>query len=465
MAVVINKNPFDWYSRLKNREKQPVLDPAIQDYTQSTERLEEFGRRSMQKFDQRSILALAKEDYGEHLMRYTNRGIHFNKGLIQSIRNAGALNHNGADITAMDVEEGVPATPSRPPAAPPAPPPPAPRMDEDEGGSEGEDENMTEHERIQKEVERNRHMAGKTVKKTGRGRSQSTKPKARGRGAGQQGVRNAVAAALPVAESAPAAAAAPAAVPTAAPIPPAESAKQPKRPREDDELGNAGKRFKKDISVAFKPKKEEKKRRKKKNSNIKEVKQDPHAAVLPDVVKIEALPAAPPAPPQPPPPSRKRGREGINKENATKRQRTDRTPSPPPQPSRKRKREGMSREIAPKRQRIDRTPSPPPSRKRYRGVEIRKVGANAKRGKMEMAAAAPAAAPAHEKVHVSRGAKNSYIFKVNGHEAKTSAQLKEAHDYIKEFHAPSSAKKNMLASIRARLRREVQPSDRVLRSR
>ena len=104
-------------------------------------------------------------------------------------------------------------------------------------------------------------------------------------------------------------------------------------------------------------------------------------------------------------------------------------------------------------------------------VQIRKVGNDAKRAKMDMAPAAPAAepapaaAPVHEKVHVSRGAKNAYIFKVNGHEAKTSAQLKEALDYIREFHAPSTAKTNMMAAIRARMRREVQPSDRVLRRR
>ena len=155
-------------------------------------------------------------------------------------------------------------------------------------------------------------------------------------------------------------------------------------------------------------------------------------------------------------PSRKRKREGNDK-HLVKRQRTDSSPSPP---SHKRKREGEDINPA-KRQRTDSSPQPPPSRKRERGVEIRKVGNDAKHPKVNMEAPP---APAHDKVQVSRGSKKAYVFKVNGHEAKTSAQLKEAHDYIKEFHAPSSAKKNMLASIRARMRREVQPSDRVLRS-
>ena len=216
MAVVINKNPFDWYSRLKNREKQPMLDPAIKDYTSSTERFEEFGRRSMQHFDQRSILSLAKEDYGEHLMKYTNRGIHYDKGLIQSIKNAGALNPHRVDGR-MDIDEPLENRPL---------------PDSDSEG--GDDDEAPQNDEAPPRTPAKPKGSAKTSKPRAK---REAKPRAQGRSGTVRGV---IAAAIaPHAAAAPPHAAAPppyAAAPPYVAAPPPQAPPPPQRPAHGEAL-------------------------------------------------------------------------------------------------------------------------------------------------------------------------------------------------------------------------------------
>jgi len=69
-------------------------------------------------------------------------------------------------------------------------------------------------------------------------------------------------------------------------------------------------------------------------------------------------------------------------------------------------------------------------------------------------------------VIVSRAAGNGsrYVFNIDGRNAVSENDLRDAAAYIQDFHAPSDEKKKHLRAIRDRLSRIVQPSDRVLRN-
>ena len=85
---------MDWFSRLKMKQRNELYrDPAIADYKRADDRLEQLAERSRNVPNKSDILALAKKDYGEHLMTYTAKPIHFNASLIHEAQKAGAASN------------------------------------------------------------------------------------------------------------------------------------------------------------------------------------------------------------------------------------------------------------------------------------------------------------------------------------------------------------------------------------
>lgn len=82
---------MDWFSRLKMRQRNELnRDPAIRDIKSADDKLERLAERCRSVPTKSDILALAKKDYGEHLMAYTANPIHFNASLIHEAQKAGA---------------------------------------------------------------------------------------------------------------------------------------------------------------------------------------------------------------------------------------------------------------------------------------------------------------------------------------------------------------------------------------
>ena len=89
---------MDWFSRLKMKQRNELYrDPAIADYKRADDRLEQLSERSRRVPNKSDVLALAKKDYGEHLLTYTNKPIRFNTSLIHETRNAGAPTNKDDD--------------------------------------------------------------------------------------------------------------------------------------------------------------------------------------------------------------------------------------------------------------------------------------------------------------------------------------------------------------------------------